>query len=84
VRVLTGSKPGPPLEELVADVAPTPLLLVSAGLFPVEREFNLKYARAAGAGAELWDLRDVHHTSAVRERAAEYERRVVGLFDDAL
>lgn len=84
VRVLTGSKPGPPLEELVADVAPTPLLLVSAGLFPVEREFNLKYARAAGAGAELWDLRDVHHTSAVRERAAEYERRVVGLFEDAL
>jgi hypothetical protein len=84
VRVLTGSSPGPPLAELVADVAPTPLLLVSAGLFPAERDFNLRYAEAAGEGAELWDLRDVHHTSAVRERAEEYERRVVGLFDRAL
>ena len=83
-RVLSGSAPGPPLKDLVARVAPTPLLLIAAGRFPGERRLNLIYAEAAREPVELWDLRDVHHTAAIRERAADYERRVVGLFDRAL
>jgi hypothetical protein len=47
----------------------------------MERDFNLVCARAAREPTEFWDLRDVHHTAAIRERAAEYERRVVGIFD---
>ena len=33
---------------------------------------------------KYWELPDVGHTAAVRERADEYEERVIGFFDDAL
>ena len=83
-RVYSGSSPGPPLEESVAKISPTPLLLIAAGGFPTEIEFNRHYAEAAREPFEYWELPDVGHTAAVRERAREYERRVIGLFDEAL
>lgn len=83
-RVFSGSAPGPPLEESVARISPTPLLLIAAGGFPTEIDFNRHYAGVAREPFEYWELRDVGHTAAVRERAEEYERRVVGFFDDAL
>jgi dipeptidyl aminopeptidase/acylaminoacyl peptidase len=84
-RVLSGSGPGEPLEEVVASVSPTPLLLIAAGKgVAQERKFNRLYAAAAREPVELWDLPDVHHTAAVRERSREYEQRVVGFFDRAL
>jgi uncharacterized protein len=84
-RVFSGTSPGEPLRDLVARIAPTPLLLVSTGgSLPAERDANLVYADAAREPVELWDLPDVAHTAALRERPEEYERRVVGFFDDAL
>ena len=83
-RILSGSSPGPPLEDLVPRVAPTPLLLISAGKGQNERPFNLRYAEVAREPFEFWDLPDVAHTAAIRERATEYERRVVAFFDEAL
>ena len=84
-RVLSGSSPDSPLKELVAQISPTPLLLIATGgSVPAERDLNLIYAEAAREPVELWDLPDVNHTAAIRERASEYERRVVGFFDDAL
>jgi hypothetical protein len=84
-RVFSGSSPGEPLEDLAAQVSPTPLLLVSTGLgVQNELEFNRIYAEAARDPVELWELPDVRHTAAVRERPDEYEERVVGFFDDAL
>jgi dipeptidyl aminopeptidase/acylaminoacyl peptidase len=84
-RVLSGTGPGEPLEEAVAEIAPTPLLLIVAGKgVAQERGFNRLYAAAAREPVELWDLPDVHHTAAIRERSREYEQRVVGLFDRAL
>jgi hypothetical protein len=50
----------------------------------LEREANQIYAEAAREPVEFWDLRDVTHTVAIRERPKEYERRVVGFFDEAL
>jgi uncharacterized protein len=84
VWLLSGTAPGPPLKELVADVAPTPLLLIAAGSIPREREFNAVYAEAASEPVELWDLPDVTHTLAIREVADEYEQRVIAHFDQAL
>jgi uncharacterized protein len=84
VWLLSGTAPGPPLKELVADVAPTPLLLIAAGSIPREREFNAVYAEAASEPVELWDLPDVTHTLAIREVADEYEQRVIAHFDEAL
>ena len=84
-RVFSGSSPGEPLVDLVRRVAPTPLLLIAAGRgIPKERHVNRIYAEAALEPVELWDLPDVGHTAAIRERPEEYERRVVGFFDRAL
>ena len=83
-RVYSGESPGRPLEELVPEVSPTPLLLIAAGGFPSEIEFNRHYASVAREPFDYWELPDSGHTTAVRERAAEYEERVVGFLDDAL
>ena len=82
IRVLSGDAPDPPLEGLVGRFA-APTLLVSAGRAE-ERDFNLLYERAARGRVEHWNLPDAHHTRAIREHAVEYERRVVGFFDEAL
>jgi hypothetical protein len=84
-RVLSGASPGKALKDAVARVSPTPLLLIATGRsLPAERDFNRIYMEAAREPVELWDLPDVDHTAAIRQRPEEYERRVVGFFDDAL
>jgi hypothetical protein len=49
-----------------------------------ERDLNRIYVEAAREPVELWDLPAVSHTAAIRERPEEYERRVVGFFDETL
>ena len=84
-RVLSGASPWEPLKELVARVSPTPLLLIAASRgFEAERDFNRIYAEAAREPFDFWELPDVGHTAAIRERPREYERRVIGFFDEAL
>jgi len=82
IRVLSGDPSGPPLEDLIAEVA-SPTLLVSAGIDD-EREFNVLYDKAAPGTVEHWNLPDAQHTHAIRDHAQEYERRVVGFFNEAL
>lgn len=84
IRLLSGTAPGPPLGRLVADISSTPLLLVAAGSIPAERALNGGYAATAAEPVELWDLPDVTHTAAIRERADAYERRVISYFERAL
>jgi hypothetical protein len=84
VRLISGSTPGPRLEDLVSQVSPTPLLLVAAGSLPGEIKINTIYARAAREPFDLWTLPDARHTRAIRDEAPEYERRVVSHFDAAL
>ena len=80
-RVLSGTSHGEPLEELVPEVAPTPLLLIAAGEGVAgERDLNAVYAAAAKEPFAYWDLPDVRHTNAIEERPREYERRVLELF----
>ncbi len=88
-RVLSGTAPGRPLKDLVGEIAPTPLLLIAAGrgaTGPGGGEYGLAemYAEAAREPVELWRLPEGRHTAAIREQPAEYERRVVGLFDRTL
>ncbi len=82
VRITSGSKPGPTIEDVMHRIA-APTLLVAAG--PQERDAGRVYDRAAGdAPVDVWYLPQVAHTNAIREVAAEYERRVTGFFDAAL
>lgn len=83
-RLVSGESPGEPLVELVPQVAPTPLLLVATGSLAGEMYVNERYAEVAGPGTELWALPDARHTAAIRDEAAEYERRIVAHFEDAL
>jgi hypothetical protein len=83
VRVTSGTKPGPALEDVVKRVT-APLLLVSAGQAE-EYDFGVKYDHAAGRRPVAhWNLPNVGHTAAIRQAAAEYERRITTFFDHAL
>jgi fermentation-respiration switch protein FrsA (DUF1100 family)/uncharacterized membrane protein HdeD (DUF308 family) len=84
VRLFSGEAPGPPLRSLVARIAPTPLLLIASDSLPAEPVMNRVYADAAREPVELWAPSPMRHTAGIRERRAEYERRVIGFLDDAL
>jgi hypothetical protein len=71
VRVLSGAKPGPALEDMAKRIT-SPLLLIAAG--PPEKPFGETYDRAAGnRPVDLWYLPDVGHTAAIREAPRAYE-----------
>ena len=77
--------PGRPLKDLVAEISPTPLLLIATGRdVPTEPGFNRIYAEAAREPIELSELPSVNHTDAVHERSRAYEQRVIGFLDQAL
>jgi hypothetical protein len=83
VRITSGAKSGPPLEDMVKRIT-EPLLLVSGGR-QEEYKFNVKYDRDAGTRpVEHWNLPDAGHTGAIRDAAPAYERRVTDFFDRAL
>jgi dienelactone hydrolase len=84
VALIGGTRPGPPLKDLVRQVSPTPLLLVASGSLPQEIPMNEAYADAAESPVDLWVLPEAHHTAAIHDEAAAYERRVIGFFNDAL
>jgi dienelactone hydrolase len=82
MEVLSGDAPGPALEDLVPRIS-SPVLMISAGS-TVERDFNVLYERAAHGRIEHWNLPDAHHTDAIHEDRARYERRVATFFEGAL
>jgi len=84
VSLLSGTRPGEPLEELAARVSPTPLLLVAAGSIPQEIPVNTLYAQAAEEPVELWTLPGARHTRAIHDHAEDYEQRIIGHFDRSL
>jgi len=71
------------LKSLAAKVD-EPLLLIAAPNSPNGEKLNRGYARAAGDSATLWEIPESNHVGGLAARPAEYERRVVGFFDEAL
>ena len=72
------------LVDLVADVAPRPLLLMYSGKGQGgEVQLNPVFHRAAGESSTLWEIPGAGHTGGIRAQPDEYERRVVGFFDAA-
>jgi hypothetical protein len=73
------------LSDLVAKVAPRPLLLMYSGNgVGGEIQLNPQFFRAAGAPKTLWKIPGAGHAGGIRAQPREYERRVVGFFDAAL
>jgi uncharacterized protein len=78
--VLEGARPGKPLEELAAHVAPTKFLFI-ASTWQVERRAAPLYA--AAAHAQLWRV-DAGHTAGLREHPEQYARHVLGFYERTL
>ena len=81
-EIFLGARPGPPLVDLAAQVPPTPILFIASD-WAVERQVAPVYARAAQPSSALWEV-DAGHTQGLEARPVEYERRVIGFFDEAL
>jgi uncharacterized protein len=85
VGVAVSANQAPPanLRDLASDVE-QPMLLIAAPEKGVGEKLNRGYAKAAGASATLWEIPEATHVGGQKARPAEYERRVVGFFDEAL
>jgi uncharacterized protein len=79
--VFANDVPPPDLEDLAGRIQ-VPMLLIAAPHSEHGEELNRLYARAAGA--TLWEIPESSHVGGLAARPAEYERRVIGLFDRAL
>jgi len=85
VALFSSSLPPPSLTDLIGKIAPRPVFLIYA--VPGqggEAELNETFYEAAGNPKEIWNVPGAGHTGGIEAQPEEYERRVVGFFDDAL
>jgi dienelactone hydrolase len=81
--VSANQAPPESLTDLAAEVD-EPLLLIAAPVHGVGEQLNRGYHAAAGANSTLWEIPESTHVGGLEARPEEYERRVVGFFDEAL
>jgi fermentation-respiration switch protein FrsA (DUF1100 family) len=86
VAVFTSTLPPPSLKSEVARIAPTPLLLIygERGQGGAERKPNALFYAAARQPKQIWEVPGGQHIAGITTQPEEYERRVIGFFDDAL
>jgi uncharacterized protein len=82
--VLADRLPPDGLAGVVPRIAPRPVLLISGGRGSQDEELNTVYRAAGGPTVAHWEIPGAGHTAGLATATAEYERRVVGLFDRAL
>jgi hypothetical protein len=83
IRATSGTRPAPPLEEVVGRIAPRPVLLVGSG-HGAEVNANHIYRNAIGNRARLWVIPEASHTGGLKSRPAQYERRTIRFLDRTL
>jgi dienelactone hydrolase len=81
--VFSDSLPPEKLIDLMPRIAPRPVLLIQSRGAPNET-MNPAYHRAAREPKQIWRAPADGHMGALAARPQEYERRVVGFFDEAL
>ena len=84
IALFADELPPPSLVDLVPRIAPRPTLLIWAPNGGNRETMNPLYQRLIGPSAEIWAMDDVRHIRGLQSHPEEYERRVVGFFDDAL
>ena len=84
LAVLGNTMPPPKLTDLVAQIAPRPVLLIWAPNGGNAETMNPTYHRLVGDSASIWELPNADHIGGIRAEPDEYERRVVSFFDQAL
>jgi pimeloyl-ACP methyl ester carboxylesterase len=81
VAVFSDTAPPEHLATLVGRIK-VPTLLIAAPNTQNGEKLNRRYAKAGNA--QLWEIPESKHVQGIKARPAEYERRVVGFFDQAL
>ena len=84
LTVFTNRSPAANLKDVVERIAPRPILLIAAPNSGAGEELNRGFYAAAHEPKALWEIPEAKHMGAIDERPAEYERRVVGFFDETL
>jgi uncharacterized protein len=84
VAVFSNQSPPANLKDLVGRISPRPVLFIAAPNSPHGEDLNRVYYRAASQPKTLWEIPESGHTGGIEARPDEYERRVVGFFDEAL
>ena len=78
------SRRPPTCSDLVPQIAPRAVFLIAAGNGVDSEVLNRRFYDVAGEPRTLWEIPEAGHTGGLEARPAEYERRVVGFFDQAL
>lgn len=84
LMVLSNEPTPPSLLDLAPRIAPRPVLLIWAPNGGNRETLNPTYQRLIGPSASIWSIPDAPHIKGLSTHPEEYERRVVGFFDDAL
>ena len=82
--VLSDHLPPTDLADLMPRIAPRPVLLIRGMQGNPDESLNRAYRAAGGATATLWEIDGAAHTDGISAAPAEYERRVIGFFDEHL
>jgi pimeloyl-ACP methyl ester carboxylesterase len=83
--VFSNHMPPGPITDAIGSIAPRPLLLIYADPgIGGESTRQPVYFAAAGQPKSIWKVPGSDHTGGIDAQPLEYERRVVGFFDDAL
>jgi fermentation-respiration switch protein FrsA (DUF1100 family) len=80
------SNQGPPpnLKSLGPWIAPTPVFFIHVAHGAGGEGNNPQYYAASGKPKQIWRIPDASHTHGLSRHPKEYERRVVGFFDEML
>jgi hypothetical protein len=82
--LFTNSPPPPLMQDIIGRIAPRPVLLIWTRNGVDTEALNPVYHEAAGAPKTLWEIPESNHVGGLQALPREYERRVVGFFDEAL
>lgn len=82
--VFANTAPPPNLRSLVSRIAPRPVFFFFATKGQGGEQLSSDFYEAAREPKTLWEIPEAGHTGGIAARPEEYEKRVVGFFDDAL
>ena len=83
--VFTSNMPPADLRSLVPKIAPRAVFFIYGERGQsVEEPANRAFYEDAGQPKAIWEVPDAGHVGGITAQPAEYERRVVGFFDNAL
>jgi dienelactone hydrolase len=84
--LFTNDLPPPSLKSEVAKIAPNAVFFVygESGQGGTETKPNRGFYAAAREPKRIWEVPDGQHIAGITTQPEEYERRVIGFFDDAL